>query len=573
MKHSFFLVFLISALIGSCQTKDNTTDFKKMDWLIGTWKGETNGQPFYENWIKLSDTEFDNMNYSICNGDTIRGGHSRIEIVNGKITYTSGSQFWGLKELTDSVIVFENTQYGEKFTFTKTAKGEWRAHLQYPRNQIEYILSKSISISELLATKPSPITGYYEGYIEYSGKKLFTAIHFEYKNGRQTATTSTPASLQLNMPFAEVCYSPPFLKLRLRDGTQILELNAKFEGTTIVGNLAGEIPASLFFKKTALPDKTLNYKIVSLDIQNGKTRLPANLFVPNTGKPAGAVIIVSGTGQHSKEEYNGWADLLASKGVAVLTYDKRNVTSFPNLNIRQASSDIVLPGELESDIETAISLLRSRKDIDPDKIGIIGFSQGAVLAPIVAARNSDVAFMVAVSGNTTTDKEFIITQAINKLKQRNFDEAAISKTREILEQLFNYARDKKDGRSIQQSIDKAYEEGFGRHVLPRQLPNDDEIKHLSTWNSFEHDPAKYWNKLTIPSYVVFGDRDTYIPVSESVRILDSLFKNKPGMVTVKVYTNANHFIKGIPDRNNFDFPKYADGYISDLTEWILKQAR
>ena len=573
MKYSYLLIFFGSTLFGSCQTKLKTADFKKMEWLIGTWKGEANGQPFYENWKKVSDTGFDNVNFSFCNSDTVTDGQSKIEIRNGKIAYTNGNSTLELKELNDSLIIFENSQRGEKFTFVKTLNGEWKAHLQYPAGSVVYLLSKTSSIAELLKNKPSPIIGYYQGYIEFSGKKLYTAINFEYKNGIQTATTSTPDNLQLEMPLREVCYDPPFLKMSMRDGTQNLILNAQLNNDEIVGSLSGEIPATAFFKKASLPNKTLNYKVASLTIQNGTINLPANLFLPNSDKPVGAVIMVCGTGQHSKEEYNGWADLLASKGVAVLTYDKRNVTYFPNLNIRQATSDIVLPGQLESDIEAAIAILKGRKEIDPKKIGLFGFSQGAVIAPIVAAKNPDVAFLVAVSGNTTTDKEFIIQQSLNRIKQRSFDESAIQDTREILEALFRYSKDRKNGDQLLNRIEKAHERGYGRYAFPRYLPNDDEIKYLSTWNSFEHDPSIYWKKLSIPSYVVFGDRDVFIPVQESVQILNDLFKNKPDFLTLKVYPNADHFIKHPPDRNNFDFPRYANGYIKDLTDWIIKQAK
>ncbi|MBL0881939.1 MAG: alpha/beta hydrolase [Chitinophagaceae bacterium] len=573
MKQILILLILISTLVGSCQTKVSKTDFKKIEWLIGTWRGETNGQPFYEKWVKVSDTEFDNANYSICNGDTIKGGHSKIEIRNGKIAYTSDNLVWGLKELNDSMVIFESSEHRERFTFTKTSKGEWKANLKYPQSQVEYLLTKTFSISEILNEKPKLVEGYYEGYIEFMNKKLFTSINFQTTNGQQTATTSTPDNLQLNMPFNETCYNPPFIKLTLRDGTQNLELNGKLNGAELVGSLSGEIPAKVYFKKVATSNTRKNYTIVSLNIKNGDIVLPADLYLPISGKATGGVIMICGTGQHIKEEYNGWADLLASKGVAVLTYTKRNVTSFPNLSIRQASSDIVLPGQLESDIEAAINLLKGRKEIDSNKIGLFGFSQGAVLVPIVASKNKDVSFLIAVSGNVTTDKEFIINQSLNKLRQRNVDEVAIIETREIWNELFNYAKNKKNGSSVQKKLDKAYEKGFGRYSLPRQIPNDDEIKYLSTWNSFEHNPSNYWRKLSIPCYVVYGDNDLFIPVMQSVNILNTLFKYKPKLLTLKVYPKADHFIKKSIDRNNFDFPKYADNYISELTEWILGKAK
>jgi pimeloyl-ACP methyl ester carboxylesterase len=573
MRYSLILIPFATVLLSSCQARVTRADFTKMDWLIGTWKGETNGFPFYENWVKLSDTEFDNANYTICNGDTVRGGHSKIEIRNGFIAYTSGNLTWNLKELTDSMLVFENQERGERFTFTRTEEGEWKADLKYRRNQVQYLLQRTESLSALLQDKPAPITDYYEGYLEFMNKRLFTSIHFQDNQGVQTAWASTPGNLQLNMPFREVCYAPPFLKLSIRDGTQNLELTGQFKGDEFVGKLNGEMPAKVYFKKAVVPARKNNYRVVPLTLKNGDLELPANLYLPVSDKPTGAVIMICGTGQHIKEEYNGWADLLASQGVAVFTYDKRNVTTFPQLNIRRASSDIVLPGQLESDVEAAIRMLKDRKEINAKKIGLLGFSQGAVIAPVVAAGNPDIAFIIAVSGNTTTDREFIIKQSLNRLRQRNFDTEAINEAEAISNELFAYTRDRKNESRIQEKLDRAYEKGFGQYSLPRQVPNDDEIKYLSTWNSFEHDPSDYWKRLSIPAYVVYGDSDLHIPVRESVGILNNLYQNKTGLLTLKVYPHADHFIKKSIDRDNFDFPKFAEGYIEELTGWIVKQSK
>jgi pimeloyl-ACP methyl ester carboxylesterase len=109
--------------------------------------------------------------------------------------------------------------------------------------------------------------------------------------------------------------------------------------------------------------------------------------------------------------------------------------------------------------------------------------------------------------------------------------------------------------------------------LPRYIPNKDEIKYLATWNSFEHDPSKYYTRLHIPVYAVFGEKDWFIPVDQSIKILNSLYAGKQHLLTLKQYPNADHFIKEIPPGNEFEFPKFADRYISDLTHWIIEKAK
>ncbi|HZI54686.1 MAG TPA: alpha/beta fold hydrolase [Chitinophagaceae bacterium] len=543
-----------------------------MEWLVGTWQGFADGQPFYEHWEKVNDKEYNNINFSLCTGDTVIDSRSKIEIKNKKIVYSSGQNIWELKEIDDAKMIFENDQNKETFTFSKTAGGEWNAVLKSPQATLNYTLRRTAPIGELLNTKAEFLEGRYRGDLEFNNKKLSTSIHFFVENDRQKATASTPANLQLDQPFNSVCYNPPFVKLTLQDGTRILQLNAKLEGDKITGKLAGEIPATLALSKQEKPIAVPEtYIVEKVKIKNGDMVLDGNLFLPKGIGPFGALIMIAGSGNHIKEEYNGWADLLASKGVAVLIYDKRNVTNTSNLTIRQRTSDVVLPGQLEGDILAAVSLLKSRKDIR--SIGLFGFSQGAVLAPIVAANNNDISFLVAVSGNVTTDKEFIINQSLTRLRQRNFSEAQISRANNIMERLFDYVKTKKDGGEIQRQIDKAYEEGFGQYTLPRYLPNDDEIRYLSTWNSFEHDPAEFYGKINIPVYAVFGADDWVIPVERSIQILNETYSRKQHLLTLKVYTGSDHFIKNMPPRDDFDFPKFAPNYINHLAEWIVEQSQ
>ena len=72
---------------------------------------------------------------------------------------------------------------------------------------------------------------------------------------------------------------------------------------------------------------------------------------------------------------------------------------------------------------------------------------------------------------------------------------------------------------------------------------------------------------------MYGEKDKYIPVQRSIEILNKIFANKKHLLTLILYPNADHTITTIPQQDNFDFPKYADGYISELTQWLSKQVK
>lgn len=79
--------------------------------------------------------------------------------------------------------------------------------------------------------------------------------------------------------------------------------------------------------------------------------------------------MVAGSGNHTKEEYNGAADLFASRGLATLTFDKRMVTSRKGLNLRHVNSDITSMKDLVGDAETAFNFLKTRKRLIKPKSG------------------------------------------------------------------------------------------------------------------------------------------------------------------------------------------------------------
>jgi hypothetical protein len=72
---------------------------------------------------------------------------------------------------------------------------------------------------------------------------------------------------------------------------------------------------------------------------------------------------------------------------------------------------------------------------------------------------------------------------------------------------------------------------------------------------------------------VYGEIDRYVPVERSIEILQKTFHDKKNLLTVKLYTNTDHTIRVVPTKGEFEFPGYADGYIHDLLEWILKQTK
>ena len=158
-----------------------------------------------------------------------------------------------------------------------------------------------------------------------------------------------------------------------------------------------------------------------------------------------AVVLITGSGAQDRNEtllghkpFLVLADSLTRQGIAVLRVDDRGVGkstgSVPNSTSAQFAGDVL----------TGIEFLKTRKEIDPKKIGLIGHSEGGLIAPMVAAKSADVAFIVLMAGTGLTGEEILYLQGALIAKAGGASEAALARQRATQETMFRILREEKD---------------------------------------------------------------------------------------------------------------------------------
>ncbi len=128
-----------------------------------------------------------------------------------------------------------------------------------------------------------------------------------------------------------------------------------------------------------------------MTILSGGVELAARLRLPAFGGPHPALVVAHGSGRVTRDRYAEISENLATNGYALLTYDKRGVgdSGGTYVGVSPANSDEVFR-QLSDDIIAGVELLKRRPDIRADRIGVYGVSQGGWIAPLTAARSSDV---------------------------------------------------------------------------------------------------------------------------------------------------------------------------------------
>jgi uncharacterized protein len=277
------------------------------------------------------------------------------------------------------------------------------------------------------AAKPSDIDGAWLGSLDAGAMKLRILFHITNTEDGLAATLDSPDQGKNGIPVTSVTRNGTSLKLEVKsiagsfEGKISPDLSA-VEGTwTQMGN---SLPLTLKRVKDASelerrrpqnPVKPYPYKEeeVSFDNKAAGITLAATLTSPRGTGPFPAVLLIAGSGPHDRDEsimghkpFLVLADYLTRKGIVVLRADKRGCAKSTG---NYAAATMV---DFAADADSGVAYLKTRSEVDPNRIGLIGHSEGGIVGPVAAAQNPDVAFIVMMAGPGVRGDEIVVAQGI-----------------------------------------------------------------------------------------------------------------------------------------------------------------
>jgi hypothetical protein len=176
-----------------------------------------------------------------------------------------------------------------------------------------------------------------------------------------------------------------------------------------------------------------------------------------------AALLITGSGPQDRDEsvfghkpFLVLADYLTRMGIGVLRVDDRGVGGSTGQTRNVTSED------LAGDVEAGVALLKTRPEIDPAKIGLIGHSEGGIIAPMVAARSSEVAYIVLMASPGLPGEEILIRQGALVAKAEGRSDEQITVNRDIQKRLFQIIRSEKDPQVAEARIRLTIREGLAR---------------------------------------------------------------------------------------------------------------
>lgn len=222
------------------------------------------------------------------------------------------------------------------------------------------------------------------------------------------------------------------------------------------------------------------------------------LFVPPGQGPFAAVVIIHGSGTSIRN--NAWyltlTQYLQENGIAVLLPDKRGSEKSQG-NWRTASFE-----DLATDTLAAIEFLKGQQTIDVSDIGVIGMSQGGWIAPIVANRAPDVAFLVSFAGAAVTPEEQLLYEENHNLRKMGFLP------------------------------------GISNLIALMSTTYIRKLGQKEFWRAIEgFDPLPHWKSVSVQAFALFGRDDTNVPSLESAENLLALSNPR---IRIRIYDGSGH---------------------------------
>lgn len=266
-----------------------------------------------------------------------------------------------------------------------------------------------------------------------------------------------------------------------------------------------------------------------------------------------AVVLISGSGPNDRDcdylEHKPFlviADFLTKNGIAVLRYDKRGIGQSTGDYATATSADFA------RDVEFAISYLKNRKEINKNKIGLIGHSEGGIIAPMVAEKSKDVRYIILMAGPTIKGDKLLLLQDRLISQSLGESESNIALAEKLNAQSYAIANDSISIENIKENlrahIKNTYKVNPGL-VKPETMSEDEfidrEIKfYTDNWTQFyiRYDPEKMLEKVNIPLLALFGSKDLQVPPTENAQILERLAKDKKNF-QITIIPNLNHLFQ------------------------------
>ena len=448
------------------------------------------------------------------------------------------------------------------------------------------------------------IKGYWQGKLDVGGITLRLGLDVSPAPcGRLNGTLDSPDQGAEDLPLTALTLQGASLRFELKYIGGVFEGVLNEEGTEVAGQWTQRgtsIPLTLErlegqpdYARPQEPARPYPYDEEEVVYENEEdgVELAGTLTLPRSQTPLPAVLLITGSGPQDRNEaimghrpFLVLADYLTRRGIAVLRVDDRGVGG------SSGDMSVATTEDFADDALAGVEYLRRRPEINPKQIGLIGHSEGGLVAPMAAVRSTDVAFIVLMAGPGLIGEQILHLQGEAIARAQGASDDAISAGHALRSHMFTIVKEETDSEVIERRIRDSIDEL--RAELPegqRQmldsimgaLPEAQAEAQLEMmtrpWFRFflSYDPAPTLLRVRCPVLAIIGEHDLQVPPDENLAaIRGALEAGRNPDYTVLELPGLNHLFQtsttGAPSEYSRIEETIAPSALELMSEWILK---
>ncbi len=456
------------------------------------------------------------------------------------------------------------------------------------------ILTAIVGI-DLLQAKD--ITGDWHAVLDVQTMQLRIVFHIFDTDNILSATMDSPDQNAFGIKVTNATYADSILTLEIA-GSRI-NYTGKFDGNSIVGTfkqfmnefplvLLREEPEKKSYSRPQTPKEPYPYYVEDVYFNNPEAgiKLAGTITLPDTKRKYPAVIMISGSGAQDRDEmifehrpFHVIADHLARNGIASLRFDDRGTAK------SEGDFSAGTTYDFATDVSAAVKYLKTRKEIK--QIGLLGHSEGGIIAPIVASRSKDVQFIILLAGTGDRGDRLLLMQQEAIMRASGEPESEVQKTLSINAKAFELVVQATDHDNLKTEMRKYITETTdnGSVEIPEGLSRDDFIEAqiqgiCNPWmfQFMKLDPAKYLEQVQCPVLALNGAMDLQVPSQMNLNaIRNALGKGGNKDVTSREFPGLNHLFQecktGLPEEYITIEQTIAPEVLNELSTWIKKKTK
>ena len=427
-----------------------------------------------------------------------------------------------------------------------------------------FLVVMAITVSLSVSYAEDRVVGHWEGQIDIPGQPITVKVDPTINDSDWSGTIDIPTQGAKGLPLSDILVVEEDSSLRVKFSIRGVPGNPTFDGQLQDGAISGTFSqggATFGFQlsrervkgpvRPQEPKPPFPYKIEEVTFQNGAVNLAGTLTLPQGDGPFPAVLLISGSGLQDRDEtlvghkpFWVLADHLSRAGIAVLRVDD------PGIGKSTPHPKPPTTADFATDVEAGVAFLNG--DTRIGSVGLIGHSEGGLIAAIVASRSNDVGFIVLMAGPGVPGAELL-----RKQNERIFDAAGIAGERKqnlltLLDRLFtiltseNMAADKR-----RQAVEEIVHKQLEINGTPPAQQDEAQVQmlveqSLTPWMRYflTFDPRPALEKIRVPVLALNGELDVQVDAEQNLTaIAAALEKGGNQNVTVHRLPEHNHLFQ------------------------------